>query len=134
MQMVKKRPRDMTWEDYGLSRNRRKELKAFCLQYDEKKSRIRHAAALAQKDGVSSEIEMYSRDCRMIEEAAVRTDSGIWIYLLRSVTLGLPYERIEYDSELGRIHVCRCDFYGKRRLFFSILNKMKMEHKWTDLP
>ena len=30
--MEKKRLRDMTWDDYGISRNRYKELKAFCQQ------------------------------------------------------------------------------------------------------
>lgn len=28
-----KRLRDMTWEDYGISKNRYDELRAFCLQY-----------------------------------------------------------------------------------------------------
>ena len=132
--MGKKRLRDMTWNDYGLSRDRRRELRAFCLQYDEKKSKIRRAvpSASEQDTGQALEIQSYIRDCRMIEEAAVRTDPGTWKYLLRSVTLGLPYERIEYDSELGRIHICRSDFYGERRLFYSILNKMKIGAQWID--
>lgn len=36
--MGKKRLRDMTWDDYGLSRDRRRELRAFCLQYDKKRA------------------------------------------------------------------------------------------------
>ncbi len=127
--MGKKRLRDMTWDEYGISKNRYKELKAFCLQYDEKKSVIRCQAQSTKRSGSELERQAYDRDCRMIEEAAVRTDPGIWKYLLRSVTMGLPYERVEYDSELGRIHICRSDFYGKRRLFYSTLNKMKLEHK-----
>ena len=35
----KKRLRDMTWDDYGISRHRYQELKAFCLQYYEKRGK-----------------------------------------------------------------------------------------------
>ena len=62
----------------------------------------------------------------MIEEAAVRADPGIWKYILKSVTLGLPYEFIEYDEEQGKIPMCRSDFYGTRRKFYAILNELKI--------
>lgn len=126
--MGKKRLRDMTWDDYGISKNRYKELKAFCLQYEEKKGRIRRGVMSAKDQGEGRALEwaVYAEDCRMIEEAAVRADPSIWKYLLRSVTTGLPYERVEYDRELGKIHMGRSDFYGTRRLFYSILNKLKI--------
>ena len=73
--------------------------------------------------------EQYKRDCLMIEEAAVRANPGIWKYILKSVTLGLPYEFIEYDEELGRIPMCRRDFYGTRKKFYAILNELKLDHK-----
>ncbi len=38
--MEKKRLREMTWEDYGISRHRYEELRAFCLQYEEKRREI----------------------------------------------------------------------------------------------
>ena len=143
----KKRLRDMTWDDYGISRNRYKELKAFCMQYDEKKSKIKYGISAMQYDGQPKvhstgsqvenqaiENERYEKDCRMIEEAAVRANPGIWKYILRSVTQGLPYEYIEYDEELGKIPMCRCDFYGTRKLFYYILHEMKLEHKLTAIP
>lgn len=64
----------------------------------------------------------------MIEEAAVRANPGIWKYILKSVTLGLPYEFIEYDEEQGKIPMCRSDFYGTRRKFYAILDKLKKEN------
>ncbi|MDO5345315.1 MAG: hypothetical protein Q4E91_06180 [Lachnospiraceae bacterium] len=138
-----KRLRDMTWDDYGISKNRYKELKAFCLQYDEKKEKIQYGMNASVQDGMpkgrlstKSPVEQqaidnitYSKDIRMIEEAAVRANSEIWRYILRSVTEGLPYEFVEYDEELGKIPMCRADFYGTRKLFYKILDELKLEHK-----
>jgi hypothetical protein len=144
---LQKRLRDMTWEDYGISKNRYAELKAFCLQYEEKKSKIKYGISAAQYDGqpkahnTGSQTErqamdnvIYMKDCAMIEEAAIRTNPEIWRYIVKSVTLGLSYEFIEYDNEQGKIPMCKNDFYGTRRKFFSILNKMKLEYKLTDYP
>ena len=143
----KKRLRDMTWEDYGISKNRYKELKAFCLQYDEKKSKIKYGLSAMQYDGQPKahstgsqvenqaiENEIYKKDCAMIEEAAIRTNPEIWRYILKSVTLGLSYEFIEYDDEQGKIPMCRKDFYGTRKKFYGILNQLKLDHKLTDIP
>ena len=144
---MQKRLRDMTWEDYGISKNRYAELKAFCLQYGEKKSKIKYGISAAQYDGqpkahsTENQTErqamdnvIYTKDCAMIEEAAIRANPEIWRYIVKSVTLGLSYEFIEYDNEQGKIPMCRCDFYGTRRKFFAILNEIKLEHKLTDYP
>ena len=138
----KKRLRDMTWDDYGISKHRYQELKAFCLQYGEKKNKIRYGLSSVQNNGTPAgggvgrpterqaiDNEQYKKDCLMIEEAAVRANPGIWKYILKSVTLGLPYEFIEYDEELGRIPMCRRDFYGTRKKFYAILNELKLDHK-----
>ena len=144
---MQKRLRDMTWEDYGISKNRYAELKAFCLQYEEKKSKIKYGISSAQYDGqpkahnTGSQTErqamdnvIYMKDCAMIEEAAIRTNPEIWRYIVKSVTLGLSYEFIEYDNEQGKIPMCRRDFYGTRKKFYAILNEMKLDHKLTDYP
>ena len=78
--------------------------------------------------------EIYKKDCAMIEEAAIRTNPEIWRYILKSVTLGLSYEFIEYDDEQGKIPMCRKDFYGTRKRFYGILNQLKLDHKLTDIP
>ena len=109
---MQKRLRDMTWEDYGISKNRYAELKAFCLQYEEKKSKIKYGISSAQYDGqpkvhnTGSQTErqamdnvIYMKDCAMIEEAAIRANPEIWRYIVKSVTLGLSYEFVEYDNE-----------------------------------
>lgn len=140
--MGKKRLRDMTWDDYGISKNRYKELKAFCLQYDEKKSRIQYGTSKSPVvgEGVSSsgyakespvekqaiQNSVYLRDIHMIEEAAVMANPEIWRHMLKSVTQDLPYEYVEYDEELGRIIVGRTDFYAYRKLFYHCLNEKKL--------
>lgn len=144
---MQKRLRDMTWEDYGISKNRYAELKAFCLQYGEKKSKIKYGISAAQYDGqpkahnTGSQTErqamdnvIYMKDCAMIEEAAIRANPEIWRYIVKSVTLGLSYEFVEYDNEQGKIPMCRRDFYGTRKKFYAILNEMKLDHKLTDYP
>lgn len=142
-----KRLRDMTWEDYKITKNRYKELKAFCMQYDEKKSKIKYGISAMRYDeqpkgrSTASQVEnqaidneIYKKDCAMIEEAAIRTNPEIWKYILKSVTLGLSYEDIEYDEERGKIPMCRRDFYGNRKKFYAILNELKMDHKLTVIP
>ena len=138
----KKRLRDMTWDDYGISRNRYKELQAFCLQYDEKKSKINRGVNAVANDGMPKEnfkkntLEMnairnviYQRDCEMIEQAAVAASSEIYPYIIKSVTNDLSFPYIEYDEKLGRIPVGKTEFYGYRRLFYHYLDLIKSGDK-----
>lgn len=139
----KKRLRNYTWEDYGISRQRYKELQAFCLQYDEKKSKLKYGLNAIRYDGqpkgnmvghpterAALENIIYRHDCFLIEEAAVKANPKIWKYILRSVTQGLPYEFIEYDEEQGRIPMGKTEFYGYRKLFYHYLNESK---KWGQI-
>lgn len=142
MKTKKKRLRDMTWDDYGISRNRYKELQAFCLQYDEKKSKINRGVNAVANDGMpkgnfkKNTLEMnairnviYQRDCEMIEQAAVAASSEIYPYIIKSVTNDLSFPYIEYDEKLGRIPVGKTEFYGYRRLFYHYLDLIKSGDK-----
>lgn len=123
-----KKLRETTWEDYGISRHRYLELKAFCLQYDEKKNKIsrnRHQL----NSGKLTEYDLYQQDVRMIEAAAVEANPFISEYILKSVTKDAPFEQIEYDAEHGRIPSGKTDFYAIRRCFYDCLNKMQMAAK-----
>lgn len=129
--------RSMSWQDYGISVYRYKELKAFCLQYEEKREKISYGLKASQGGGGSkystgSPTERqalnntaYERDIRIIEEAAVKANSEIWQYILKSVTQDLPYESVMYDEKLGKIPVGRTDFYAYRKLFYFFLHKSK---------
>ena len=145
--MGKKRLRDMTWDDYGISKNRYKELKAFCLQYGEKKGRIQYGAggsppaweisggrnAGSPVERQAFENESYTKDCKMVEEAAIRANPGIWRHILKSATQNLAYEYVEYDDEQGRITVGKTDFYAYRKLFYFYLHRLKIGDKLNEV-
>lgn len=145
--MKKKRLRDMTWEDYGISKNRYQELKAFCLQYEEKKNKIKRGLTGIAYDtspggaGTGKPTERaavrnasYQEDCEMIERAAIAASPEIYPYIIKSVTEDLPYKFIEYDNDLGGISVGINEFYGYRRLFYHFLDKLKIGDKIDPLP
>lgn len=139
---MKKRLREMTWEDYGISRNRYNELKAFCLQYEEKKSKINRLQAQTGNGGqprgnhtgnpteeLAVRNVVYQKDCEMIEQAAVAASPEIYKYIIKSVTNDLSYRFVEYDEKLGRIPVGVNEFYAYRRLFYHYLDKIKSGDK-----
>ncbi len=96
----KKLARFITWDDYGISKDRYKELCTLC-RSDEYATLARSAAHTANKD---------------IEK-----------YILLSVRENKSYEGVEYAEKLGRIPCGRTDFYGYRRLFFhNFDNALKM--------
>lgn len=136
------RLREKTWEHYGISINRYSELKAFCLQYNEKKSKINrditgvsynNAQGGAGKGDTLARTAIrnvvYEQDCRMIEQAAVAAAPEIYPYILKSVTNDLSYQYIEYDEKLGRIPVGKTEFYAYRRLFYHYLDRLKIGDK-----
>ena len=143
----KKRLRDMTWDDYGISRNRYKELEAFCLQYEEKKSKISRGISAVTNDGMphgnykGNPLEAnairnvtYQKDCEMIEQAAIAASAEIYPYIIKSVTNDLSYPFIEYDEALGRIPIGKTEFYATRRLFYHYLDLLKSGDKIGLVP
>lgn len=140
--MDKKRLRENTWDDYGISRHRYEELKAFCLQYEEKKAKINRGITSGANNGMpkgnykENQLEnnairnvMYQKDCEMIEQAAVAASAELYPYIIKSVTNGLSYQFVEYSEKYGKITVGKTDFYAYRRLFYFYLDKIKSGDK-----
>lgn len=136
--MGKKRLRDMTWEDYGISKYRYRELKAFCLQYHEKLKELSYGLTSAGDDvnirsgkiGRPTESQAirnarYSKDTGMIEQAAIAASAEIYPWILASVTEDFSYDELEGHTKLGRIPVCKKDFYGIRRKFYAVLDQKR---------
>lgn len=112
------RLRNLTWEDYGISKARYKELRYFCLQYRDKRKQAKRGASR----------EKLLKDIRIIEEAAMWAASAsghnkAWHLILRSVT-----EDIGYDLILGKydfVPYTKTDFYAVRRAFFHRLDVLQ---------
>lgn len=149
------RLRNITLEDYGLSDERYRELKHFCLQYREKQkaakqgsygalhsvdySRVRGSGGIPGSPTESEAIRNVTRqeharqDCQRIEEAArwaaaAGSYPDGWEAVLLSVT-----DNIGFDYLLARFDFIpwnRTDFYAVRRAFFYWLDEL--QHKGRE--
>ena len=130
--MGRKKLRDMTYDDYGISQERYRELLYFCRQYKEKKSKIKYGLSSPAFDGMphgsgvgtptermAVQNSPYIRDVEMIEESAKEAHPVLGPFILRNVTEGIRYE------ELGKVPICRKDFHAYRRKFFGILHQKR---------
>lgn len=85
----------MSWADYGIGKKRYIELQE------------------AVRSGQHEEA---------VRSAAYAADKKIEEYLLKSVKENKSYDKLEFDSRLGRTCTGRSDFYSIRRLFFHYLD------------
>lgn len=124
-------------DEYGISKNRYKELRAFCLQYPEwkeKESEIldsgtapqdgpavkNHISDPTQKKGLALILSNVTGKIKLIEDTARDVDVILAEYLIRNVTT----EYYGYQDLVKCGMVCsRSDFYRKRRQFFYYLNQ-----------
>ena len=95
-------PRYVTFDNYGITAERYKELRAVC-RSGEHSDTVRLAAYTAAPD--------------------------IAEYILLSATENKTFERVEFDEKLGQIPCCRTDFYGHRRLFYHHLDQQLKRNK-----
>ena len=150
MGKVNERLRNITWDDYKISEERLKELKAFSRQYKEKKKivntyddcgpqAINISAGGGGGGGTSSPTELAAirhymkteralKDIRMIEEAAMWTAAAggykkAWHSILRSVTEDVSYDRL--ILQLRFMPYTKTDFYAVRRAYFHRLDQLQ---------
>lgn len=120
--------------EYSISRHRYRELKEFCLQYEEKKSELQQiytssavapeVAVMGGQSGNSTESKALralklKAEIELIEkciEGAVGADIGLADALKKNITLGAGFD------SLGRVPCSAKTFYSKRRKFFFLLN------------
>lgn len=97
----KKLTRNVTWNDYGITHDRLRELKELCQsgKYDD-----------------------------VARSEARRANEIISEYILLSVKKNLSFEGVEYAKGLGRIPCGRTDFYGYRRLFYHLFDERIREN------
>lgn len=125
--------RDLILDKYNISKYAYRELCYFCLQYKDKKEKLKAlygvqggmGNGMPRANNISNPTEKQailavslSKDLEMIEQAAIETDSSIYQNLIDNVCYRLPYEKIEVPA--GREY-----FYLKRRIFFYLLATKK---------
>lgn len=124
--------KDLNLEKYKISKYRYRELKYFCLQYDEKKQRLAalrgleavtyssepHGRGISDPTAAKAErAQQLARDVELIEQTAMEVDSANYRSLLANVTsANLPYEYL--SPACGRRQ-----FYEDRRKFFYLLDE-----------
>lgn len=124
--------KDLNLDKYKISKYRYRELKYFCLQYDEKKQRLAalrglgavtysnepHGNGISNPTAAKAErVQQLVQDIEMIEQTAMEVDSVNYDSLLANVTAAnLPYEYL--STACGRRQ-----FYENRRKFFYLLDK-----------
>lgn len=124
--------RSKTYEDYGISKKRYRELYSFCQQYQEFKDKLKYGISAVHNESVRysnvfSDTENKAihnvnlrKNIEMIEIAAKKNiPEYLYVPLLLNVTTGQKYEH------LGNIPIGRADFYAYRRLFFHNLDQLR---------
>lgn len=117
----------------NLSRNRFRELKYICLQYDELKQKLKelsienikatiitglpsgNSLSNPTQDNVVRKLEI-ERKVKAIEQAAIETDSELYSEIIKNVTNGISPRYLFINCSERK-------FYYLRRLFFSILDE-----------
>ena len=125
--------RDLSLNEYNISKYRYRELKNFCLQYREKKMQLSSITLLGsagtESNGKGSAISdrtandairiaEIKNDIDLIESCAKEVSGLLYEYLIANVVDEIPYERMS-------IPVGRRKFYETRRKFFYILSQRK---------
>lgn len=92
-------PRYVTFDNYGITAERYKELRAVCR---------------SGEHGDTVRLAAYTANPEIAE------------YILLSVMEDVSYDSFNipvYEERLGGIYICRTDFYGYRRLFYHYLDQ-----------
>jgi len=116
----------------GLSKNRYRELKYFCMQYQEWVEELKSINYnlqsykiddLPKSNNIGKPTEELAirkikleKKIKIIKQTAIETSSVLYQELLKNITQGIPYEYLN-------IPYSRCHFYRIRNLFFNLLDK-----------
>jgi hypothetical protein len=121
--------RDIKLDEFDISDYAYRELRYFCLQYPEKKRKIKDCYLLSSHGfwgapstgGVSDPTSAMamkaiklSESCELIEQTAIAVDPVLYPYILKNVTTESEYRALEVPCG-------RRQFYGLRRKFFYLL-------------
>lgn len=138
MAMGKVRP--LNRSKYGISKKRFMELYYWCLQYDEWKDELKYKTDTVKTieitdmpmvHGGSDATQQLAirraqlvRNCELVEQTALDTDSEIYQYILRAVTD--EYATYRYLKTVMGIPCGKDMYYDRRRKFYWLLSQRKI--------
>lgn len=120
-------------EKYGISKEAFKELRAFCLQYPEKKAKMQDVLSIKantfsekiRKSGVpdptvkAEELaEKYQTDIELIEKTAKEIDEFLAPWIIKSVTQNIPAWKLQ---QLDNMPTTINELNTKRQQFYCLL-------------
>jgi hypothetical protein len=131
--------RDLNLSDYGISQNRYRELKYFCLQYEEWKTQLQYSIEAVKSIQISSmpgshtvadttavlaikRVEL-EKKCRLIEQTALEADCDIYQYILKAVTQDITFNYLQMMMDIPCGHNY---FYKAKKRFYALLDKNKV--------
>ena len=124
------RRRDLKLDKYGISKEANRELRSFCLQYEEKKARLQQLRSIASApitgmpgknepgNPTAKHAEMavkLSNDIAMIEQSALEASGNLQQYIIQHVTSCLLY------TSCGRSKKGEALIYQRLRQLIPIL-------------
>lgn len=113
----------INYEKYGISKERYEELRAFCLQYKEYKTRLRKLkSGVLLCSSAETEIKILEEKITTIEKCVKQVCNslpGVYYALLRNVT----EHKCGYEMVLPPMS--KNSFYKLRKDFFVLLNETK---------
>lgn len=125
--------RDLNLSKYKISDNKYRELKYYCLQYQEWKKEISSSSDAVKSPDISGShggkigdstgslaikrVEL-KKKCETIEQAAAEANSFIAKWIIESVTTGIAYSYLNVPCG-------RRQFYEARKKFFFLLSYKK---------
>lgn len=127
------RKRNLNLSEYRISGLRYQELSKFCMQYEEKKMKLKTCYGLKPNvlsdmpksgrtsDPTSQQAEKaysLSEEIEMIEQTAIEAAADLYQYILKNVTQCVPYECMSVPCS-------RSVFYKTRRYFFYLLDEKR---------
>lgn len=114
--------RDINLHRYDISLYAYRELKYFCMQYDEKRKQIAGLYAIGKGTDPTAymaiDILRLRKEIDMIEKTAYEIAGRMAPQMIASVTRNIPYERLSVPCG-------RRQFYELRRKFYYLLHMKK---------
>lgn len=120
---MSRQERKTTWTSQGINQWRKKQIIAFCRQYDEWKTELIENKDKKRQMDAESAAEDMARDAAILKkidivESAIRdTCPEIYDQMLDNIARGVSFRLMD-------IPMCQADFFAKRKAVYAAINEI----------